>query len=791
MSLILPVYNSSALSEIYNFYYDIGSPGDKPVYKEVNKIMNLILKSNYLGNQSYTYTYNSNPNVNDYFVKLLQKIYYVFPDSFIFYRTYDSIDSTNYLEYKKTDSISYTPSVGTSVTNSIIIDWTSPNYYNGQITFSYTYAGVETLDIDSIKSNLPFIFYSGVFELSKQPFITVNNSISNSIITVVVYVYTYSSANLSDADFGLTFKNVRSFYGDTVVTITQMQNIPLSKSGFQFAYLSNLSLPSGVGTVIYPNTSLQGCFNASFNFNSDISGWDTSNVVNMSEMFYAAVSFNQPLNSWNTSNVTDMSFMFSGATSFNQPLNLWNTSNVQNMPYMFYEAVSFNQPLNSWNTSITNVTDMSYMFYNAISFNSANANWTINPSTNIENMFYPVYAPSAPTLNTITRSSNNDLNVFFTLGSNGGSQITDVEYSIDNGPWISSGNIISPIVISGLLTSISYSVVIRANNSVGNSENSNVLQSPIILPTKNGTYSFNYTLPSPVPTIATVKNKLPFIWLTGTFELVEEPNIDINLTSSVVTVTLNTKLFTNSPNLNTIDFDFGLTFKNVNTFYGSRNVNITQIEEIPLSKTGYQFASLSNLSIVQGQNPIILPNTSLSNCFFSSSRFNSNINDWNTSNVTDMSYMFWKANIFNNPIGTWNTSNVTNMSYMFNNATTFNQHINYDIINNYWNTSNVTDMSFMFTNSKNFNNPIGSWNTSNVTNMSNMFYTAFLFNQPIGSWNTNKVIKISNMFYQARDFNNGNIKMLWTFNTRPESNNWHIYSSLTLANAPDTPLLPF
>jgi len=47
------------------------------------------------------------------------------------------------------------------------------------------------------------------------------------------------------------------------------------------------------------------------------------------------------------------------------------------------------------------------------------------------------------------------------------------------------------------------------------------------------------------------------------------------------------------------------------------------------------------------------------------------------------------------------------------------------------------------------------------------------------------------MFYQATAFNNGNIKMLWTFNTTPQSSDWHTDSPLTLANAPDTPLLPF
>ena len=34
-------------------------------------------------------------------------------------------------------------------------------------------------------------------------------------------------------------------------------------------------------------------------FNSDISAWNVSNVVEMNAMFYVASAFNQPLGSWN------------------------------------------------------------------------------------------------------------------------------------------------------------------------------------------------------------------------------------------------------------------------------------------------------------------------------------------------------------------------------------------------------------------------------------------------------------------------------------------------------------
>ena len=73
----------------------------------------------------------------------------------------------------------------------------------------------------------------------------------------------------------------------------------------------------------------------------DLSSWDTSNVTDMSLMFYCS-DFNHPLN-FDTSNVENMANMFSGS-DFNHPLN-FDTSNVEDMSYMFC-ASKYNFPLN-------------------------------------------------------------------------------------------------------------------------------------------------------------------------------------------------------------------------------------------------------------------------------------------------------------------------------------------------------------------------------------------------------------------------------------------------------------
>ena len=98
---------------------------------------------------------------------------------------------------------------------------------------------------------------------------------------------------------------------------------------------------------------------------------------------------------------------------------------------------------------------------------------------------------------------------------------------------------------------------------------------------------------------------------------------------------------------------------------------------------------------------------------FSYSKFNGDISNWDVSNVTTMDGMFFRSE-FNGDISKWDMSNVTDMESMF-----ASSKFNGDISN--WDVSNVIDMKYMFKNS-NFNGDISKWNVSNVTNNSDIFY---------------------------------------------------------------------
>ena len=123
-------------------------------------------------------------------------------------------------------------------------------------------------------------------------------------------------------------------------------------------------------------------------FNEDISGWDMSNVENMSGMFYRQPLFNQDLSSWDTSNVHNISSIFWKASAFNQPLNSWDVSNVTNMAFSLRETSVFNQDLSSWD--IGKVTSMRSIFYRSYMFDQDISSWNINKASNLDSAFTDV-----------------------------------------------------------------------------------------------------------------------------------------------------------------------------------------------------------------------------------------------------------------------------------------------------------------------------------------------------------------------------------------------------------------
>ena len=93
--------------------------------------------------------------------------------------------------------------------------------------------------------------------------------------------------------------------------------------------------------------------------------------------------------------------------------------------------------------------------------------------------------PSSPSISAVNAGAGS-LSVDFNLGSSGGTPITNLEYSIDGGAsWVtrSPASTYSPLLITGLTNGTSYSVAIRAVNTVGHSSSSNSISgTPVTVP---------------------------------------------------------------------------------------------------------------------------------------------------------------------------------------------------------------------------------------------------------------------------------------------------------------------
>ncbi len=85
--------------------------------------------------------------------------------------------------------------------------------------------------------------------------------------------------------------------------------------------------------------------------------------------------------------------------------------------------------------------------------------------------------PDTPSLGSVS-VSNQSVSLPFTLGENGGTPITNVEYSLDGGAsWVtrSPASTYSPLLISNLTNGQSYQLALRTINSIGHSVGSSVV----------------------------------------------------------------------------------------------------------------------------------------------------------------------------------------------------------------------------------------------------------------------------------------------------------------------------
>ena len=532
--------------------------------------------------------------------------------------------------------------------------------------------------------------------------------------------------------------------GQRLIDVSQWGNVAWNSMMNMFVGCTNLDvsatdLPdlSGVTTLsgmFYQCTSLTGPAN--------INNWDISNINNISAMFGGAILFNQNISNWDTSKVIDMRGLFANTTAFNQNISNWDTSKVFDMSYMFDSAIAFNQDISNWDTS--NVLNMFRMFLATPQFNQNLGNWQLNPNVNMGAMLFNTGMDCVNYSATLMGwAANPNTPNGRSLGADGrqyGTEALPALTTLANKGWTFTGH-----SYTGSACNLPF-ITVWDMSKPGSSFNDQL------------TFGISYSAPVAYSWTAS-GGSTGSGTTTGTItglpagEIITLSLDPTNLKTFRMAVTANTSTPLADATRLTDVLQWGSNkWESMSyMFTGCENLDISATDLPDLSATttmeGMFFGckNLNNPANINNWNTSAI--TNMSRVFSNASKFNQNIGSWNTTKVTDMSNMFSNASQFNQNIGNWNTSNVTTMSSMFSGATLFNQNIGS------WNTAKVNNMGSMFSFASNFNRNIGSWNTSLVTDMSNMFSSANGFNQNIGNWDTSKVTNMTGMFNNAYAFN--------------------------------------
>ena len=170
-------------------------------------------------------------------------------------------------------------------------------------------------------------------------------------------------------------------YNGRQISLKNLKIFPTSMTKLQLEELNSKK-------VQLETTDLSGAFeNNSTVINLDLSGLDTSQVINMSYMFaHCSGLTSLNVSRFQTENVTNMRYMFSeciGLTSLD--ISQFQTENVTDMRYMFSECIGLTS-LDISQFQTENVTDMYCMFASCIGLTSLDVSHF--QTKNVTNMGY-------------------------------------------------------------------------------------------------------------------------------------------------------------------------------------------------------------------------------------------------------------------------------------------------------------------------------------------------------------------------------------------------------------------
>ena len=202
-----------------------------------------------------------------------------------------------------------------------------------------------------------------------------NQEIGNWDVSNVISMYEmFNGADVFDADLGnwMPTSCTNFFYMFNSAVAYQGTNLQMWNNHFDASPIS-----------------MFGMFRNADALTGDITGWVTTNVTNMREMFEANNIFNQEIGNWDVSNVVTMHEMFNGANMFDADLGNWMPTSCTNFFYMFNSAVAYQGTnLQMWNNHFdASPISMFGMFRNADALTGDITGWVTTNVTNMREMF--------------------------------------------------------------------------------------------------------------------------------------------------------------------------------------------------------------------------------------------------------------------------------------------------------------------------------------------------------------------------------------------------------------------
>ena len=557
----------------------------------------------------------------------------------------------------------------------------------------------------------------------------------------------YGCSNLTSLDLsGLDTSSVTTmqgmFYGCSKLTSLDLSGLDTSSvttmQGMFYgcSKLTSLDL-SGLNTSKV--TTMHGMFqNCSSLTSLDVSGWDTSSVTDMGLMFYGCskltslelsglntskVTSTQSMflncssltsldvSSWITSGVITMQDMFRGCSSLTS-LNLssWNTSKVTNIGGMFTSCSSLTSlDVSGWDTS--SVTDMYGTFSGCSSLTSLDlSGWNTSKVGTMYSMFSNCSSLTSLDLSSfVTSNEVNSGDMFANCY-----ELTKIEWvNWKLGVKLSDSTKLTAECLKDLLTNLA-TVTTKPTLTLGSTNLAKLSTSDLLAAQFKG-WEFDGDVPVAV------------VFATDTIsgsDAVTE--CSIQMTSDNVKTRIGEVLTAYPACTDVYLFDDGTV------------TNISQMLNDNLKTRNYP--NVKRLYFLNGyfQNPL-----NAGGAFASCQVEEIHAAGLNMSGTTNFVDMFKWCGCKYIDARNWNTTNVTGMSYMCHGCGNLKT-----LLLSGWNTQNLKGMSCAFQGCSSLTTlDLSGWDTSNVTDMGAAFSNCYaLVNPPVENINTSSLLYAGNMF---------------------------------------------